>query len=56
MKKMQSYRIDTDIIKIIDALSKKTNRTKSNVIEEAIKDYFWKIKQEEMNKKQQQTA
>ena len=40
MKKMQSYRLDTKTIKQIDELSDETNRTKSNVIEQAIEKYY----------------
>ncbi len=51
MKKMQSYRIDTDTIKQIDRIGEIERRTKSNVIEIAIEKYYQKLKGEnEMNK------
>lgn len=40
MKKMQSYRIEAETIKQIDEIAQKTMRTKSNVIEVAIKEYY----------------
>ena len=43
MKKMQSYRLQSKIIKEIDIIAKKTMRTKSNVIEVAIQEYFKKF-------------
>ncbi len=43
MKKMQSYRLQSKTIKEIDIIAKKTMRTKSNVIEVAIQEYFKKF-------------
>ena len=43
MKQMQSYRIDTDTIKKIDELSKMDQRSKSNVIEKAVTEYYKKL-------------
>jgi len=40
MKKMQSYRIDTDTIKKIDEIAKMDQRSKSNVIEKAVTEYY----------------
>ena len=51
MKKMQSYRIDAETIKEIDIIAQKTMRTKSNVIEVAVKEYF-----EKLNKLNDETA
>ena len=46
MKKMQSYRIEAETIKQIDELAQKTMRTKSNVIEVAIKEYYQNLEDE----------
>lgn len=46
MKKMQSYRIDAETIKQIDEIAKKTMRTKSNVIEVAIKKSYQELRGE----------
>ena len=46
MKKMQSYRIDTDTIKRIDKIGEIEKRTKSNVIEIAIEKYYQELKGE----------
>ena len=40
MKKMQSHRIEIGTIKQIDEIAQKTMRTKSNVIEIAVKKYY----------------
>ena len=40
MKKMQSYRIEEDIINKIDQIGKSERRSKSNVIEMAVEKYY----------------
>jgi len=40
MKKMQSYRIEEDIINKIDQIGKYERRSKSNVIEMAVEKYY----------------
>jgi len=40
MKIIQSYRIDSGLVKKIETQSTKTDRTKTDIIEEAIRFYF----------------
>lgn len=56
MKKMQSYRIDTDTIKQIDRIGEIERRTKSNVIEIAVEKYYQKLKGENKMKYNLQQA
>ena len=43
MKKMQSYRLDADTMSLIDKIATATMRTKSNVIQMAVKEYYQKL-------------
>lgn len=47
MKKLQSYRIEEETIKKIDTIAEQTLRSKANVIEIAIKEYYEKLQKQE---------